>query len=168
MAWQRIEWSCGHTEMRQLYGPEKERDEYAVWAAEKGLCPECYKEKKRAEEKEAGPQFVWRHIWPDGEQAVEFVCYSGSYEIKDRLKERGWRFDREIVGVGEDANRIDKPGRSGWTKNVYDLESAEAEKGWIEENGWPIEKGSQIAALLHAPQSSRTDLIPPRAGREEK
>lgn len=170
MAWQRIEWSCGHNEYQQLYGPEKERDRYAEWAAEKGLCPDCYKEKKRAEEKEAGPHFLLRRLpLPDKEQQMEAVCYSGSYGIKDRLKERGWRFGREVVPAVSRGGRIDigKPGRPGWTKSSEDPAVIEEELRWIADNGWPVHKESELTTLLSAPHISTVHDLPAHRGAEE-
>lgn len=43
MANYRVTYSCGHTATKQLYGPEESRRRYIAWAADSGLCADCYK-----------------------------------------------------------------------------------------------------------------------------
>lgn len=47
MAKYEINYSCGHCETVQLYGPYKDRERKIKWL-EQGVCPSCYK-KHRAE-----------------------------------------------------------------------------------------------------------------------
>jgi hypothetical protein len=42
MAKYTIEYSCGHTDVIQLYGKTSERESYLEWARENKLCPDCY------------------------------------------------------------------------------------------------------------------------------
>jgi len=44
-----VTFSCGHTEVIQLFGPMDERERRIEWLEEHGLCSECYEEKKKKE-----------------------------------------------------------------------------------------------------------------------
>ena len=53
MAWEMINYSCGHSERQQFYGKNTARVRRKEWM-EKGVCPDCYREQKRIErEKES-------------------------------------------------------------------------------------------------------------------
>jgi len=53
MAWETINYSCGHTADLQMYGPHKDRESKKEWLERSGVCPECYKAKKDEERKQA-------------------------------------------------------------------------------------------------------------------
>jgi hypothetical protein len=48
MAWQMVNYSCGHSERQQFYGKQIDRDSRQAWM-ERGLCPDCYKAQKALE-----------------------------------------------------------------------------------------------------------------------
>jgi hypothetical protein len=49
MAWEMVNYSCGHSEREQFYGPHRDRDSRKKWK-ERGVCPDCYR-KQKAEER---------------------------------------------------------------------------------------------------------------------
>lgn len=49
MAKYSVTYSCGHTETRQLYGKETQRQSYIAWAGSAGRCAAC-----AAQDKESG------------------------------------------------------------------------------------------------------------------
>jgi len=51
MAWREVNYSCGHTERIQFYGPGKERDRKQEWM-ERGVCPDCYRAQKDEEKRQ--------------------------------------------------------------------------------------------------------------------
>lgn len=51
MAKYNVEFSCGHTEMVELFGKEADRQRKIAWLEKEGLCPDCFKAKKAAEHK---------------------------------------------------------------------------------------------------------------------
>jgi hypothetical protein len=53
MAWYTINYKCGHTDRKQLYGKESGRKSYIEWAEENADCPECYEKIKEAKRKAA-------------------------------------------------------------------------------------------------------------------
>ena len=58
MAWNTINYTCGHTEEKQLYGKMTERERKIGWA-EKGVCWECQKkENLETAKKESGGRDV--------------------------------------------------------------------------------------------------------------
>jgi hypothetical protein len=48
MAWENVNYSCGHSERQQFYGKGSERIRRREWM-ERGVCPDCYREEKRIE-----------------------------------------------------------------------------------------------------------------------
>lgn len=50
MAWNEINYSCGHKGRVQLYGHHTARDSKKSWM-ERGVCPDCYRAQKEAERK---------------------------------------------------------------------------------------------------------------------
>lgn len=43
MAWEIINYSCGHTDRVQMYGKMSDRENKKGWMERSGDCPECYK-----------------------------------------------------------------------------------------------------------------------------
>jgi hypothetical protein len=155
MAWEYIDWSCGHEDRKQLYGPNKERERYVAWAEESGICPDCYREQKRAESAEAGPQFYARKT----SQGVEIVCWSESFGIKDDLKARGWRFGHVYPPVGG-RDILEMESLKGWTLVAEKQEDAEKEVAWIAEQGWSFRVQGVGEGMFAALAEGRPDLVP--------
>ena len=84
MAKYEVHYACGHTETIELYGPHKERYRKIEWLEKEGKCSECYKKSQphtlRIEEHNGTPYLV--------------AHTKMSYEIKDTLKELGFRWGR--------------------------------------------------------------------------
>jgi hypothetical protein len=58
MAKYTIHYQCGHPEIEQLYGPEKERQRRIAWKEQHQVCPACY----RAEQDQAlAAETAWAH-----------------------------------------------------------------------------------------------------------
>lgn len=53
-----VTYSCGHSATVELFGKNVDRENKLKWMAEKGLCPECYKEFIRQEDKEAAEEVL--------------------------------------------------------------------------------------------------------------
>lgn len=52
MAWNEINYSCGHTDRIQMYGPTRDRESKKEWM-ERGVCPDCYRKQKEEERAKA-------------------------------------------------------------------------------------------------------------------
>jgi hypothetical protein len=52
MAWNEINYSCGHTDRIQMYGPTRDRESKKEWM-ERGVCPDCYRKQKEEERTKA-------------------------------------------------------------------------------------------------------------------
>ncbi|MFA5424766.1 MAG: hypothetical protein WC374_13010 [Phycisphaerae bacterium] len=46
-----VKFSCGHTEVKELFGPTKDRYSKIEYWEKYGICTECYREQKKAEAK---------------------------------------------------------------------------------------------------------------------
>ncbi len=44
-----VNFSCGHTETTELFGPYEQRRRKIAWFEECGICSKCYKERKEIE-----------------------------------------------------------------------------------------------------------------------
>jgi len=58
MAWNEINYSCGHSDRIQMYGPHRARESKKEWM-ERGVCPECYRKQKveeRAKERQVAAE----------------------------------------------------------------------------------------------------------------
>lgn len=82
MAQYGVRFSCGHDGVVELFGPGKDRERKLAWYAESGLCPDCY----RAQSPKG---YVIAEIAGD---AIK-IAVDRSYEIREALKARGYRFD---------------------------------------------------------------------------
>lgn len=51
MAWEDVNYSCGHSERHQFYGPHAERDRKREWM-ERGVCTVCFHAKKEGERRQ--------------------------------------------------------------------------------------------------------------------
>lgn len=83
MAKQTITYSCGHEGVESLFGPYKQRERRIEWLQSHGLCPECRKANKPAGRVT---------IDMDGDEVIVEV---DGYELRQQLKDRGYRFDRD-------------------------------------------------------------------------
>jgi hypothetical protein len=52
MAWEMVNYNCGHSERQQFYGKNTERERKLAWM-ERGVCPECYRKQKEEEKAKA-------------------------------------------------------------------------------------------------------------------
>lgn len=52
MAWEMVNYSCGHSERQQFYGKMTDRERKLSWM-ERGVCPECYRKQKEEEKSKA-------------------------------------------------------------------------------------------------------------------
>ena len=94
-----ITYSCGHEGTVQLFGPGKERERKLDWMKGSALCPECYKEQRRREEKEMGLVVKIRidHVAKlvEGEARMVAVFEGDTYPHKDDIKALGARWTEE-------------------------------------------------------------------------
>lgn len=97
-----VTFSCGHNGTVQLVGKATERDRKLEWYASCGLCPECYKAKKLAEE---AKQSITLHITPmaaissDNGEPLYCIWLDGNTRPeKDNIKAAGFVWD--IIDAG--------------------------------------------------------------------
>lgn len=85
---------CGKEYEVELFGKHVDRERKLEWLKDNGRCPECYKQYKRdtadnkliiREARERGRRVMGR--------AVIAISSPISYEIKDSLKELGYKWD---------------------------------------------------------------------------
>lgn len=51
MAWENVNYSCGHAERQQFYGHHTDREAKREWM-ERGVCPDCFRAQKEEEKKQ--------------------------------------------------------------------------------------------------------------------
>lgn len=102
MAKYTITYSCGHTGIVNLFGANKERESKIKFFEEQGLCPECYKAKKQAEEA-AKPLTltvkIARELSASGEILFCAELSGDTKPIKEQIKSLGFRWS-EASGSG--------------------------------------------------------------------
>lgn len=90
-----VRFSCGHEGTVSLFGKNSDREKKIKWYEENGLCTECYKSKKRAEE--AAVPLTLNHTInalrvddATGEPIVILSFSGNAYEVKDKIKALGY------------------------------------------------------------------------------
>lgn len=97
MAWEIVNYSCGHSERVQFYGPTKERARRKEWM-ENGLCKECYKkamlEKTMNDDSPVKINLFLStaNLSSNGKIIINAVAEGGTYREKDNLKKLGFCF----------------------------------------------------------------------------
>ena len=97
----------------QLYGKNADPERRLAWYRESALCPECFKAKKRQEEKEAGLCVAFRTgVDPRTGELSLFAVFEGdTYPSKDAIKALGARWSDEYPSDNalRDLIRFDAP-----------------------------------------------------------
>jgi len=120
MAWEMVNYSCGHSERQQFYGPGDERRRKKEWM-ERGLCPECYRkaqmEKVMADETpvKIRVSLATANLSDNKAILLNAVAEGGTYREKENLKALGFRFgELPMTGLFGLFNRPQK----GWYKII--------------------------------------------------
>ena len=83
---------CGKEYEVELFGKYVDREKKLEWLKDNGRCPECYKQYKRDT---ADNKLIIREPREKG-RAVIAISSPISYEIKDSLKELGYKWDGNL------------------------------------------------------------------------
>lgn len=95
-----IIFSCNHPGTVDLWGKDNERKAKIIWNETKGLCPDCYKMHKRAEDIKRGLELHFE-VLPDilsDKKAKELKIWAilwlsgDSYPYKDKIHDMGFRW----------------------------------------------------------------------------
>lgn len=153
MAKYQIDFSCGHTEQRELYGPTKERQRKIEYFERSGDCTECYKARMRAQKDAEGPVIQLR--WRRGDNALaEFVVFN-SFSVKDTLKARGYKFSYDYMRDGSFLN-MHARSEGAWAIRFEGVpaeitDAVTAEINWLKAQDWKFEDASTpMHGLMHA------------------
>lgn len=95
MAKYEITFSCGHTEIKQLYGPTKERERKIEYFKKEGLCSECYKAYMREQEQKQPLTCIIRSIGElneNYEPQMELWFTGNTTDNKEKIKGLGYRW----------------------------------------------------------------------------
>lgn len=161
MAWSTINHICGHTSTVQLYGPSKDRERTVAYRSTQN-CPSCWAEAKREADKQAGPLVTIRVFGEGEKRSIEFVFTRSTYDIKDTLKARGYRFGEYTTTQGF-LDLMARPDK-GWAKaiRIADRQAADAEVAWLTEqitlHKWEARIQDQMATLLASLTEGRAVL----------
>src|ERR1700761_8750004 len=137
-----VTYACGHSGTRELTGKVRGRRDRIAWLA-KQSCPSCYADAQRAK----GPAFLIRTLG----NCTEIIAHRATFEIKDLLKARGYRFReysikaKSIIYLYQLAAGSDRTAfidaiqtRKAWGKQLPDKNSMEAEILWLGSHGWEV------------------------------
>jgi hypothetical protein len=148
-----VEHSCGHTQVHQLFGKHTDRDRKIEWL-ETQECTECWKKSKRA----GGPKFLARKT----QNGIELACYENSFDIKENLKARGWKFSRQVpngkIGIAGVLALTASPVVAGWS-TILSADQAEKEIKWILEQQYELRLEDVVTSLFKSVLEGRPDLI---------
>lgn len=119
-----ITYSCGHEGTIEVFGKAEERERKIKYFEEYGLCPDCYKEEKKGEEK----AFAEKYELPELQGSEKQISWAESIR-KEKIEE----FEKEKPairkGAGDDfADFLDK-----FTNHYYKNNSA---SWWIDHREW--------------------------------
>lgn len=125
-----ITYGCGHKGTVELVGSGKDRERKIRWYETYGLCPECYKSKKREEEKEKGLVLEVYMSVLDAEQPILLMFGGETYPNKDKIKAAGYFFgnDYPVKDYG-DLIGIQGP-QKRWWKTFSEKDALEEMKKW--------------------------------------
>lgn len=105
MAWEMVNYSCGHSERKQFYGPNAGRESKKEWM-ERGLCPECYRkaqmDKAMADDTPVKIRVSLNtaNLADNGAILINAVAEGGTYRQKENLKALGFGFgDAPMSGL---------------------------------------------------------------------
>ena len=87
-----IKMGCGHEDIVELFGPDKDRGRKIAYFQEHGLCKECYKKQMREKEKEMGLRFgasALPAIDREGNIIVSVWFEGDTLPYKDEIKSLG-------------------------------------------------------------------------------
>lgn len=140
MAKYKVTYSCGHEGTVELLGKEKDRQRTLEWYERTGLCPECYKAKKK-EEVENTPLMLNVKIEPFQQQIV-LIFTGNTMPVKDRIKEKGYRWG-ELPTAG-----------------LNDIFSMKVEKGWHKEVSIKGRTEEEIQEILKNELTNVKELEP--------
>ncbi len=152
MAWEMVNYSCGHSERQQFYGPGAERERKKEWM-ERGLCPECYRkaqmDKAMADETPVTIRVSLNtaNLSDNNEILINAVAEGGTYREKENLKALGFRFgDAPMSGM---FGLFAKP-QKAWYK-IIAVETLDAISGALRFGDYPVVNGiSEIdIAAMH-------------------
>ncbi len=105
MAWEMVNYSCGHSERQQFYGPNAEREQKLEWM-ERGLCSDCYRkaqmDKVIADETPVKIRVSLNtaNLADNKAIIINAVAEGGTYHQKENLKALGFGFgDAPMSGM---------------------------------------------------------------------
>ena len=100
MAKYEVTFSCGHTGTVSLFGKNTDRENKLKWYEEQGLCPECYKAKKRAaQEQEPLTLNVGLDLFDNSGCPFVFAFTGNTMPVKDEIKKLRYRWDYITIGA---------------------------------------------------------------------
>lgn len=124
-----ITYSCGHTVEKQLYGKTDDRYSYIEWA-QKGLCPTCWGEKKRAEEATKPIEMIIQtngmDTDVDGNYTFEIILTGGTIHKKEEIKKLGYSFGETRGGIFDLLGTSRPP--LAWSKRISLINPEEIKK----------------------------------------
>lgn len=129
MGKQDITYSCGHEGTVNLYGKQERRDREVAALEHYGLCPECYQEKRRKEDKEMGIVGLCYVVPLSQEKKVWLILAltGDTYDNREVLKELKFSFSELFSPPGMD---IGWKGFRAWFDSIPITSPEELEEGW--------------------------------------
>lgn len=115
-----IEHKCGHEQEHSLFGKSSSR-EWKMEQLRDEDCQECWRKSQQEIPPWTKAKFqILASPYKDGERWIEST---NSYDIRDELKSRGWKWNQ---------------GRRAWLFDINDYSIAKEEIEWIREQGGKV------------------------------
>lgn len=127
-----ITFSCGHEGTIEVFGKAEEREQKIKYFEEYGMCSDCYKAEKQAEEKSFAVKYELPELKGSGKQI--------SWANKIR-KEKIEAFESEKPAIRKGAGDAFADFLDGFTEHYYKNTSA---SWWIDHREWRIFKKSLL------------------------
>ena len=119
-----ITYSCGHEGTIEVFGKAEERERKIKYFEEYGLCPDCYKEEKKGEEK----AFAEKYELPELQGSEKQISWAESIR-KEKIEE----FEKEKPAIRKGAGDDFADFLNDFTTNYYKNTSA---SWWIDHREW--------------------------------
>ncbi len=155
--------SCGHNDVVELYGKGADRERKIAWYETSGVCVECYKAAKRAEE---AVKPIVATVKVSGNLGKVVIVLSGNvYPQKDDFKARGYFWSADTDDMSDElGGKVVKAWRKTFEVNEKGQEALEKEIEILKAQGVEVKEminpvDAKLAQDKNAEESAEAEEI---------